>query len=50
MKQRKDPSQATASAKKVATFKKIYESRDGKICLFEDSKGHITAVNAKRLA
>lgn len=50
MKQKKDPQQATAAAKKAATFKKIYESRDGKICLFEDEKGHITAVNSKRLA
>ncbi len=28
----------------------LYESRDGKLCLFEDSSGHITAVRASRLA
>lgn len=50
MKKQKDPQQATAAAKKAATFKRIYESRDKKLCLFEDDKGHITAVNAKRFA
>jgi len=34
----------------AATFKLIYESRDGKLCLFEDAEGHLTAVNSKRLA
>ena len=28
----------------------IYESKDGRFCLFEDAEGHITAVPADRLA
>ena len=28
----------------------LYESRDKKLCLFEDSNGHLTAVRASRLA
>ena len=28
----------------------LYESRDKKLCLFEDAHGHLTAVRASRLA
>ena len=28
----------------------LYESRDGKLCLFEDATGHLTAVPASKLA
>lgn len=35
---------------RFAQFKNVYESRDGKLCVFEDEAGHIVAVNAKRLA
>ena len=28
----------------------LYESRDGRFCLFEDAQGHLSAVNAARLA
>ena len=28
----------------------LYESRDGKLCLFEDGEGHLTAVRAEKLA
>lgn len=28
----------------------LYESRDGKLCLFEDADGHLTAVRASKLA
>ena len=27
----------------------LYESRDGKLCLFEDAEGHLVAVRAARL-
>ena len=27
----------------------LYESRDGKLCLFEDANGHLTAVRASKL-
>lgn len=33
-----------------AKFSLLYESKDGKLCLFEDAKGHLTAVRAERLA
>lgn len=28
----------------------LYESRDKKLCLFEDAQGHLTAVRTSRLA
>ena len=28
----------------------LYESRDKKLCLFEDANGHLTAVRSIRLA
>ena len=28
----------------------LYESRDGKLCLFEDGEGHLTVVRAEKLA
>ena len=28
----------------------LYESRDGRFCLFEDANGHISAVRSARLA
>ena len=30
-------------------FQLLYESRDGKVAVFEDEHGHIVAVDAKRL-
>ena len=38
------------SGQTPASIKLIYESRDGKLCLFEDRDGHITAVRSARLA
>ena len=32
------------------TFSHLYSSKDGALCLFEDAEGHLTSVNAKRLA
>ena len=32
-----------------ATFSLIYESGDGRLCLFEDAAGHLSAVDATRL-
>lgn len=34
----------------VATFKHLCAGRDGKLCLFEDTDGHLVAVRASRLA
>ena len=33
-----------------ATFSRYYESRDSKLCVFEDENGHFTSVRADRLA
>lgn len=34
----------------MATFKHLCTGRDGKLCLFEDTHGHLVAVRASRLA
>ena len=34
----------------AATFKLLFEGRDGKLALFEDADGHFTAVRTSRLA
>ncbi len=34
----------------LATFSRYYESRDRKLCVFEDEHGHFTSVRADRLA
>ena len=34
----------------LSRFTLIYESKDGKLCLFEDADGHLTAVRAEKLA
>ena len=39
-----------AQGPQAATFRLIYESRDGKLCLFEDADGHLTSVRSLRLA
>lgn len=33
----------------VARFSLLYESRDGRLCLFEDAEGHVTSVDSQRL-
>ncbi len=34
----------------AARFRQLYTSRDGRLCVFEDAKGHLTCVRAIRLA
>lgn len=34
----------------LAQFSLVYVSKDGKLCLFEDADGHLTAVRADKLA
>ena len=34
----------------VARFRQLYASRDGRLCVFEDAKGHLTCVRTSRLA
>ena len=43
------PSQGKRDAA-PARFSLIYESDDGRFCLFEDGNGHITAVRSSALA
>lgn len=38
------------SAIALARFSLIYESRDGRLCVFEDADGHLTSVNSRRFA
>lgn len=41
---------AGSRAAHLATFQLLYESRDGRMCLFQDEQGHLTCVRADRLA
>lgn len=34
----------------LAKFTHLYESRDKRLCVFEDEHGHLTSVRASRLA
>ena len=34
----------------LSTFTHLYESRDKRLCVFEDEHGHLTSVRASRLA
>ena len=34
----------------LAKFRLIYQSRDGRLCLFEDKAGHLTSVRTSRMA
>ncbi len=38
------------SAHVPATFRSLYSSRDGALFLYEDAQGHLTAVDASKLA
>ena len=33
----------------LARITLLYESRDGRFCLFEDAEGHLAAVDASKL-
>lgn len=33
-----------------ARFSLLYESGDGRLCVFEDAEGHLSAVDARRFA
>ncbi len=43
-------SSAPMQGGQFSQFKAVYESRDGKLCLFEDASGHLVAVDTERLA
>ncbi len=38
------------SSSAPGTFSLLYESKDGRLCTFEDSQGHLTSVDSSRLA
>ena len=38
-----------AAAVPLARITLLYESRDGRFCLFEDADGHLAAVDASKL-
>lgn len=42
-------SKYTSRRNEFARFRRLYESRDGGLCLFEDEQGRLTAVDASRL-
>ena len=39
-----------ASRSAPARLMRLYESRDGKLCLFESADGHLAAVDSSKLA
>lgn len=39
-----------ASRSTPARLMRLYESRDGKLCLFESADGHLAAVDSSKLA
>jgi hypothetical protein len=41
---------AQAERRAVATFRSIYTSRDGRLAVFEDERGHLTSVRTARFA
>lgn len=45
---RQQPEEAPLPA--PAKIKLLYESRDGKLCMFEDAQGHLTVVRSEKLA
>ncbi len=45
-----DASATTRRPLAPANFQMLYESRDGKFCLFETREGHLSAVKASRFA
>lgn len=41
---------APESPNALARFTLLYESRDGRLCLFQDHEGHLTSVDSARFA
>ena len=46
----KHHAEAPGFADPPAKISLLYESKDGRLCLFEDALGHLSAVRASRLA
>ena len=46
----KQSSESVKEEAPLAQFALLYESKDGKLCLFEDAEGHLTAVRSDKLA
>lgn len=43
-------SAAPAARQRLATFRSLYSSRDGALCVYEDEDGHLIAVDASKFA
>lgn len=41
---------APAARQRLATFRSLYSSRDGALCVYEDEDGHLIAVDASKFA
>ena len=48
--ERMNPTGEEGASGSFATFSVLYESQDGRLCLFEDANGHITAVDSSKMA
>lgn len=48
--QDEEKSSMPARKKKPSKFSRLYESRDSRLCVFEDEYGHLTSVRTSRLA
>lgn len=46
----KRPGRKADKKRRLAKFTHLYESRDKRLCVFEDEHGHLTSVRASRLA
>lgn len=44
------PAMNQGSLPSPARISLLYQSRDGRLCVFEDAEGHLTSVRASRLA
>lgn len=42
--------QANAAQRQLATFRSLYSSRDGALCVYEDEEGHLIAIDASKFA
>lgn len=45
-----DPGSGVDRACAPGRFSLLYESEDGRLCVFEDADGHVSAVDARRFA
>lgn len=44
-----DAADESAAANPLAPFSLLYESKDGRLCTFEDAQGHLTSVDSQHM-